>query len=328
MKKRNPNLPLILPLLILLSGVLCSLSCSSPSGDSIPTTNKIHRRMNGIYYWRTVFSLSDSEREFLKRENIGRLYLRMFDVTDDTPMPVPNATLAFAQPVPRGIEVVPTVFVTVEALRHAADSGIVEKLAGKIATRIMAMCSWNGIDNWHEIQLDCDWTKQTQEAYFTLCREVKKRAGGRLVSSTIRLHQLTQQAPPVDYGVLMVYNTDRFNSYKTRNSILDITTVETYLRNCHSFRLPLDVALPIFEWDILFRDETFVRIMKRHNVQPGTGETVRHEEVSASELEATQRLLNKYLHLEPKAYSTILYHLDSANIKKYSHEAIKTIYNN
>lgn len=299
-----------------------------PDTFHVPPTNIIHNRKNGVYYWRTVFNLSDSERDFMKRQRVERMYLRMFDVTVGAYMPVPNASLSFATSVPHGIEVVPTVFITVEALRQAADSLMIDILAERIVRRVSAMCSWNGIDEWREIQLDCDWTKSTQIAFYKLCKEVKRRVGKRLVSSTIRLHQLTFDAPPVDYGVLMVYNTDRFNDIKTRNSILNPNTVRTYLKKKLYTKIPLDIALPIFQWDIVFRDGTFARISKSYGGDLTRGDTVRHEQVDIRDIVYTQKLLYQYLNLERKGYSTILYHLDSVNIKTYSYEDIKSVYNN
>ena len=197
---------------------------------------------------------------------------------------------------------------------------MIDILAERIVRRVSAMCSWNGIDEWREIQLDCDWTKSTQIAFYKLCKEVKRRVGKRLVSSTIRLHQLTFDAPPVDYGVLMVYNTDRFNDIKTRNSILNPNTVRTYLMKKLYTKIPLDMALPIFQWDIVFRDGTFARISKSHGGDLTRGDTVRHEQVDIRDIVYTQKLLYQYLNLERNGYCTILYHLDSVNIKTYRYQ--------
>lgn len=325
---RKPKPRVIILSIITLLGVLSFYSCSRSATVHVSPATIEHIRKNGVYYWRTVFDLSDIERDFLKREHVGRMYLRMFDVTEGYYMPKPNASLTFATSVPQGIEVVPTVFITVGALKQAADSDMIDDLAERIVKRVSAMCSWNGIDSWREIQLDCDWTNSTQGAFYKLCKEVKHRVGERLVSSTIRLHQLTSDAPPVDYGVLMVYNTDRFDDFKTSNSILNVNTVRAYLKKRPLVRIPLDIALPIFQWDIVFRDETFVRISKSHGRDVTKGETVRHEQVDIKDILKTQQLLHEYLNLEHNGYSTILYHLDSTNIKNYSYEDIKSVYNN
>ena len=321
------RLILLFPLFLVVTSILGTIRCTHKNGANIPPTNSLHKATNSIYYWKTVFRLSEQERNFLEKEKVGRIYLRMFDVTADSPMPVPNATITFGSSIPENIEIVPTVFITVEALQQSADTNKLPLLAEKIVKRITAICSWNDISCWSEIQLDCDWTKETRDAFYMLCKEVKKRAEGKLLSSTIRLHQLTQEAPPVDYGVLMVYNTDRFDDYLTYNSILNNHTVEAYLNKQMRFNLPLDVALPIFQWNIVFKDKQFDRIALRYE-RPDSTETIRHEQVPIAELKETQRLLTKYLHIKPGKHSTILYHLDSININNYSHEDIKSIYNN
>ena len=35
---------------------------------------------NSIYYWRTTLKLSDEERNFLKKHDIRKVYVRFFDV--------------------------------------------------------------------------------------------------------------------------------------------------------------------------------------------------------------------------------------------------------
>lgn len=297
------------------------------AGVHIPPTTSIHARENAIYYWRTVFELSDKEKAFLKKENIRRIYLRMFDVTASGSMAIPNATITFSSPIPTDIDIVPTVFITVDALKQTAGDGRLEILAEKIVKRITAMCSWNDIPKWNEIQLDCDWTESTRAAFYILCSEVKKKAEGKLVSSTIRLHQLSQEEPPVDYGVLMVYNTDRFDDPSTENSILNATTVEKYVNKRLNYKLPLDIALPIYQWDIVFSGKEFRRIAHPFDGAMEEDEEIRHEQVPYSELAKTQQILNQYLNLDSCAHSTVLYHLDSTNIDNYTHVEIKSIYN-
>lgn len=324
--KKN-RLILLFPLFLVVASIIGTIRCTKLYGTTIPPTAELHKQTNAVYYWRTVFKLSDKERDFLQREKIGRIYLRMFDVTADISMAVPNATVTFGSAVPQDVEIVPTIFITVEALKQTAEANELGALAEKIVKRVKAMCSWNDIENWKEIQLDCDWTESTRDAFYILCKEVKARSEGKLLSSTIRLHQLTQKAPPVDYGVLMVYNTDRFDDYLTNNSILNNKTVEEYLNKKMEFNLPLDVALPIFQWDIVFRDKQFVRIAKYYE-DLDDAETIRHEQVPIEELKETQRLLTKFLRIKSGQHSIILYHLDSANINNYRHEDIKSIYNN
>lgn len=325
MKKKHFILAAALLLVAIAIGAVC---ICSQKGVNIPATDKLHKATNAVYYWRTVYNPSDAELSFMKKHQVGRMYMRMFDVVENGEKPMPNATIKFGQPVPEGMEIVPSVFITVEAMEAAGANSSIDDLAARIVERVEHICSWNGIENWHEIQLDCDWTDGTRDMFFALCREVKARLPkGKLLSSTIRLHQLTEEAPPVDYGVLMVYNTDNFRNPEATNSILNDSTVEEYLERRIDFSLPLDVALPIYQWNLIFdKQGNFLRISSRYDYEEGT--VRKFESVPFATLSRTQALLNKYLHLQRGHYSTVLYHLDETNINNYSDEQIESLYNN
>lgn len=74
---------------------------------------------NGIYYWKTVYDLTAGDSCFMKRHEVERMYLRLFDVhvNSDADRVEPVATLMFKQPMPVDCEIVPTVYITIEALR-------------------------------------------------------------------------------------------------------------------------------------------------------------------------------------------------------------------
>ena len=101
----------------------------------------------GIYYWKTIFKLNDYELDFLKRHEITRIYVKMFDVAlqnnspDDTLSVIPIATTRFKSHIPEGIEIVPTVYITYEALSHlkGKDREYIESYVQRILTRIDAM---------------------------------------------------------------------------------------------------------------------------------------------------------------------------------------------
>ena len=304
--------------------------CSRPMmKQQTPATNTIHPVKNAIYYWRTVYRPSEKELEFLEQHHVGRMYLRMFDVIEGETLPEPNATVRFAQAIPKDMEIIPTVFITTDAIRRVETENDMEDLAIRIVRRITRICDWNGIEQWKEVQLDCDWTEHTSEDFFKLCRYVKKHLPeGKLLSCTIRLHQLRESPPPVDYGVLMVYNTDDFRNPKATNSILNDSTVETYLKNVNNYHLPMDIALPIYQWNLVYdKSGNFKRIAARWEWDIDSTETVKFESVPYTTLHRTQDLLYKYLHLKHGRFSTILYHLNETNINNYSHEEFKSIYN-
>ncbi|MBR5030284.1 MAG: hypothetical protein IKX63_04175, partial [Muribaculaceae bacterium] len=93
---------------------------------------------------------------------------------------------------------------------------------------------------------------------------------GMKLSATIRLHQLAMQAPPVDYGVLMMYNTGDLKNSKQRNPILDKRDVEPYLRYLADYKLPLCAAYPNFGWQLLYTGDKFRDILYSEDLNDST----------------------------------------------------------
>lgn len=232
------------------------LACSH--GHSGPTRHS-------AYYWSTTFRLDSAQRQFMARHGVKRLYVRYFDVVDIGGEPQPNATVRFEQQPPRGVEVVPTVFVMPNCL-----GGDVADLAGKVVRRVAQISEQNGIGRVGEMQIDCDWTASTQQAFFAFMRTVRSEARkcGMGTSVTIRLHQLSQTPPPADRGVLMLYNTGNVRDIGCHKPILDISDVRPYLSRLGSYKLPLSAAYPTFRLDVLFRGGGFVGIVHRKDEYP------------------------------------------------------------
>lgn len=122
-----------------------------------------------------------------------------------------------------------------------------------------------------EIQFDCDWTKSTRNNYFSFLKECHKIFTDKRLSSTIRLYpyKYARQAgvPPVDRGMLMCYNAGDVRNIKTRNSIFDRAEIMSYLKGSEKYPLPLDYALPVFEWAVLYRDSVFKTIVPVRSLQ-------------------------------------------------------------
>ena len=215
---------------------------------------------NAVYYWRTDLRLDSAERAFLSQYHINKVYCRYFDVVmDDSGEPKPNATISFSDTLPDSIEIIPTVYITEDCM-HADHPGLAEKLV----KRILQMNETNDIPNVREIQIDCDYTSKSRKRYYAFLEEIRKAwnlgtprkslgsprkpLGDPRLSTTIRLHQLSMPAPPVDYGVLMVYNTGDPRKSEERNPILDYRDVAPYLNRLDSYPLPLATAYPVFRW--------------------------------------------------------------------------------
>ena len=259
---------------------------------------------NAVYYWRTEWRTDSMERAFLQHYHINKVYCRYFDVVmNGDGEPMPNATIRFVQGPLAGVKLIPTVFIT-ENCMHQKHQG----LAKKLVDRIVQMNETNDISGVDEIQIDCDFTARNLKNYYNFLQEVRDEAQkhGMQLSTTIRLHQLSMPIPPVDYGVLMVYNTGDPNKFNERNPILDMRDVLPYLRYLADYELPLAAAYPTFRWI-----RNFDGVHLEHTVE-------------ADEILKVKRAMEKK---RPELRNTILtYHLDKDNINHYKPETYEAIY--
>ena len=106
--------------ILLVISALATVSCSGRSNINPNGKNETSGR--AVYYWKTTFSLSANERAFLREHSIDKIYLRLFDVAleksakaNDCEV-VPIATTRFVDSVPDDIEIIPTVYITLEAM--------------------------------------------------------------------------------------------------------------------------------------------------------------------------------------------------------------------
>ena len=256
-----------------------------------------------VYYWRTVLKLDSAERQFLAWHDIRKMYVRFFDVVLRDGRPMPNATLRFDDTIPAGIEVIPTIFVMENCLRHGIDS-----VAPLLVNRVLQMCETCDVTGVRQVQIDCDWTATSQQSYFDFLKQVRSLLAERGIglSVTIRLHQLRMTPPPADEGVLMVYNTGDVRRRNGRNPILDPRDVQPYLRYLSGYSLPLAAAYPVFLW--------------QRNIY---GVRVEHV-VEADEILQVKAAVEKKR--SALSHTILLYHLDHDNINRYNHETFESIY--
>ena len=259
-------------------------------------------RGNSVYYWRTDLRLDSTEKAFLSQYHINKVYCRYFDVVinDGASEPSPNATISFSDTLPADIEIIPTVYITEDCMHKPYKN-----LAKKIVDRIKQMNETNDIKNVREIQIDCDYTSRSRQTYYKFLEEVVKEWSSR-VSATIRLHQLSMPAPPVDYGVMMVYNTGDPRKWEERNPLLDYRDVYPYLSRLDKYPLPLATAYPVYQW---IRNIQNVRV--EHTVEAEEILKVKHA------MEKERSGLSR---------SIITYHLETDNINRYKPETYEEIY--
>ena len=273
---------------------LLTVGCSRQQREPLPEGN-------AVYYWRTDLRLDSVERAFLAQYHINEVYCRYFDVVmNDDGEPKPNATISFSDTLPDSIEIIPTVYITEDCM-HETHEGLAEK----IVKRIRQMNETNDIKNVSEIQIDCVYTSKSRKRYYAFLEEVRK-LWGETLSTTIRLHQLAMEAPPVDYGALMIYNTGDPRKWEERNPILDFRDVEPYLRRLDGYPLPMAAAYPVFQWTYTIQG---VRVDR----------TVEAEEILQVKraMESERSDLNRLI---------ITYQLDKDNIERYKPETYEEIY--
>lgn len=299
----------------LLLGVLMLAAC----GERGQGGTEAH----GMYYWRTTLRLDSAERRFLARHDVRRLYVRYFDVVaDEGGGAMPHATLAFADSLPRGVERVPVVYIVNEVMRHPVDS-----LPRLIVRRVRQMNDAHEVKGVSELQVDCDWTTSTQARYFAFLRRLRDlcHAEGLRLTTTIRLHQLMLAAPPVDGGVLMVYNTGDVTRLDVSKPILDIKDVRPYLRHLPHYRLPLTAAYPLFTWRVLFRRGRFVGIMHGKDDLPVLqGDSIAVRQPGLRDILDVRRAIDD---VRPDVHrEVILYDLSKKNIQRFNPNDYETMF--
>ncbi len=200
----------------------------------------------------------------------GECYIHFFDVVPDYVFgAIPaNDIYSIAAPA-KNANIVPTVYIDYKIF-YKINLTQTQILAERVLKRINEI--FNGIyfssfsmppspDTsllYDKILIDCDWTPQTKSKYFLFLKTLRKKLGDKKLLVTVRLHQLTDVKnngiPPADEGVLMVYNVEKIEDWETQNSILNMDLVKSYFKRAKKYPLKLDLALAVYSWAVVFRD--------------------------------------------------------------------------
>lgn len=322
--------------------VLAFLS-SACRQNPVPTLN--------FYHWKAKFQLDPQEKQYLQHLGTQKLYVRLFDVDfrpDKGAVPVGNTVIVDST---ASVSIVGVVFITNRTMLQIAPSAL-EELAEKITRKIFQKTAKMPLVG---IQLDCDWTDGSRKNFFRLCELIRKICQKRKLelSATIRLHQFkyTQQTgvPPIDKGVLMLYNVGDIDGKNTENSILEQKKVDEYLKNAKPYPLPLAVALPLFRWAVVQRlgktvhllsqitkedlennvhlekTQKNLYVVKENHYFGGAylyeGDALRWEAITWESLETLSRAIAKQM----TTHEIIFYHLDTKIIKNYRYEKLKSL---
>jgi hypothetical protein len=324
-------------------------SCGHPTRDVTPA----------FYHWQSRFALTPPELECLEQTETKRIYLRFFDVdwSAEKGKVVPISILSLKELPPKGIEIVPTIYMTNRTLLKTSPADL-DTLQKRVSALLFSLLDEFGIPNPAEVQIDCDWSSSTREKYFLflerMCGDLNQRKSD--LSVTIRLHQLKYRdktgIPPADRGMLMFYNMGQLDDPEESNSILDLGVGRSYLRGYRRYPLPLDVALPIFAWGVVFRQEKPVFLLNGLRADEAEGESglekignnrfkvreshyfrgeylyrgdlIRTEAVTDSLLRGAALMLARTL--DEDQLNVALYHLDSLTISHYDLETFSSVW--
>lgn len=314
-----------------------------------------------FYYWKSSLTLGTTEKKVLTDLHVKRLYVKFFDVAwnQASLRPMPQAVIKLpGDQAMIPVRVIPVVFITNECI-YKMNASQVQELAANILLLIKRLSMALGVNTPEEIQIDCDWTATTKDKYFRLLEIIRKETGSKkiLLSATIRLYQYKYHGksgvPPVDRGLLMCYNMGNLQNPDTRNSILDPEELKKYMNGLTAYPLPLDVALPVFSWKVLFRNHKFAGLI--HALPAGllknsplikqsgnifrvtepcsisgysfnAGDLIRDEEVTYKALISAESILTEKLNT--RNLTIILYHLDSLTLSKFSIHELETVFDN
>jgi hypothetical protein len=242
--------------------------------------NKI-RVERGFYYWKTsAFNAWDKESEVLYNIKVKKLYVKFFEVEPDRILNarpasktnlILNTHYHYSESRPEksymewqrdSLTIIPTLFLLNETLKEIGQDQL-DTLAANINFLINKYYKEKfkgSYPRFEEIQIDCDWTESTSQNYFELLKKIKI-VSGKKISCTLRLYPYKYPnkmgIPPVDRVMLMCYNL-LSPLEENKNTILDLKELESYLKGAARYPLPLDIALPIYSWYRLYRNDNYL----------------------------------------------------------------------
>lgn len=315
-----------------------------------------------FYHWKTNLNLDDTEVLLLKETNATKLYSKFFDISwvEIENKAYPKATIQFRRIDTTLIkDIVPVIYITNEVFENTIAENDIKDLSIQVVEKIKRLYESNLKKDFliEEVQFDCDWTQNTKDAYFKFLKQIRntnayQELGRPLISATIRLHQIKYKrktgVPPIDKAVIMFYNTGRVFDIEEQNSVLSVLEVDKYVQNLQEYPLVYDVALPVFSWAVVFRNNTFVGLInnvtkrdlnedfeykngfyepKKTTVLGSTflsmGDKVRLEEPTIKELIMLTKLIKRKSAIEN--YGIIYYHISSDLVKNLGSHSLQKL---
>lgn len=221
-----------------------------------------------FFHWKNRLALEPSEAALLDSLDCKTLYVKFLDIAKAADGTIrPYSLLAVDDTAGLGNRtIIPCVFLTNNVFQDIPEEKT-EWLARQTAEALNHVGEQLPGRAFPEVQFDCDWTGSTRAAFFAFLKKIRPLLpSGTRISATIRLHQYKfpdrTGVPPADRGLLMLYNTGDIHDPDEPNSIFQPAAADKYLQGAPpQYPLPLDVALPVFSWALLYRDGELWKII-------------------------------------------------------------------
>lgn len=320
--------------------------------------NRIEHVERAFYFWKSdEWSFMGGEGEICEELRVKKLYVKFFEVNYNADLgAIPEAKTrmgAWQLKAHEIANVVPTVYLRNTVFLKSSKEEL-DLLADNVDFLIEKYLAedYEGMDV-QEIQMDCDWTISSKDNYFYFLEKLKS-ISKREVSVTLRLYPFKYPdkmgVPPVKKVMLMCYNLLSPLDHPTKNSILDISELESYLQGANEYPIEMDIALPIYSWAQVYQNEMFSNVLYCeaegiravaveekpmwfrvtrdtliHDVFLREGDKVKFEEITHEKLEDTIKLLRK--HLKFRTNTTVaLFHLDYIHLNNFNDEELDSFY--
>ncbi len=330
-------------------------------------TKNVPREKIDFYHWKTDFKIGENEKDILKSSHTEKLYVRFFDLVYNATKKevLPVATLQMKDPSwDSSIKIIPVVYITNNVFKQTTDSIAIVELAKNVAWKIARLKNTHFQEGYSfdEVQIDCDWTLSTKAGYFEFLEKLKEQQYFKdlgdvtkntppKLSATLRLHQVKFMErtgiPPVDSVTLMAYNVGNLGDSNETNSIINNKATAQYINRLSEYPLSYNLALPIYSWAVLYRDDEIVRILGSLSEEQLTtnfdpvansnkyvarvdtyidktfiykGDMLRVEKVTIEELSALFEMIET---AAKKELDIILYHINSSDLNTDNIDEIK-----
>lgn len=331
-----------------------------------------HIKVNsGFYYWKSSSRFFDSiELSLLHITETKKLYIKFFEINRDKSLgniPISKNELNLSyfsleyynnyKEKFFDIDVIPTVYINNNVFKFSNKVEL-DSLVSNTLFLIHKKFESNYSKikkRYNEIQIDCDWTESSKENYFYFLSKIKSISKYK-ISTTLRLYPFKYRekmgVPPVNSVTLMCYNLISPLNANGKNSILDVSELKSYLKDQSKYPIKIDIALPIFQWYHVYRNNEFIGVINEFDLDNNktnyqslkenliqltnnieldkyelfTGDIIKIEKVDYKLIQESIDVIKKELKLGNEI-NVILFHLDSEVVKHFKNNELQNIYN-